>query len=75
MPIYEYRCHDCGHLAEQLRSMSDADKPVLCEVCQSQDTSRVQSIFSANSGGAAASPACEMGPMGGGCCGGGACGL
>ncbi|MBL4699898.1 MAG: zinc ribbon domain-containing protein, partial [Phycisphaeraceae bacterium] len=27
MPIYEYRCHDCGHLVEQLRSMSDADQP------------------------------------------------
>jgi putative FmdB family regulatory protein len=75
MPIYEYRCHDCGHLTEQLRSMSAADEPVVCEECESKDTARVQSVFSASAGSAAAPHACPMGGGGGGgCCGGGACG-
>jgi putative FmdB family regulatory protein len=74
MPIYEYRCHDCGHLTEQLRSMSAADEPVVCEECESKDTARVQSVFSA-SAGSTVPDCCPAGPMtGGGCCHGGGCG-
>lgn len=78
MPIYEYRCHDCGHLTEELRSMASADEPVICDSCKSQDTSRVQSIFAAAPGSSPGrSSACpDMPPcqMGDGCCGGGPCG-
>lgn len=32
MPIYEYRCHDCGHQFERAQRMSD--EPLTdCEVC------------------------------------------
>ncbi|HAI11808.1 MAG TPA: zinc ribbon domain-containing protein [Phycisphaerales bacterium] len=75
MPVYEYRCHDCGHLTEELRTMSAADEPVVCGECQSKDTSRVQSVFSASGGSSTVPDCCPVGPMtGGGCCGGGACG-
>ena len=72
MPIYEYKCQKCGHITEQLRSMSTADDATACEECQSKETQRVQSVFAANSGGGGAVPdCCPAGPMtGGGCCGG-----
>ncbi|MFG0249984.1 MAG: zinc ribbon domain-containing protein [Phycisphaeraceae bacterium JB051] len=71
MPIYEYKCQKCGHVTEQLRSMSAADDATACEECQSKETQRVQSVFAANSGGPSVPDCCPAGPMtGGGCCGG-----
>ncbi|MDR0997315.1 MAG: zinc ribbon domain-containing protein [Zoogloeaceae bacterium] len=34
MPIYEYRCADCGHQQDHLQKMSDAPLTV-CPVCGS----------------------------------------
>jgi putative FmdB family regulatory protein len=51
MPIYEYMCLDCGTKFEILRSMKDADNPVLCEECEGEHTSRQLSVFFAQSGG------------------------
>jgi len=35
LPIYEYRCHDCGHQFERAQRMSD--EPLTdCEVCGGQ---------------------------------------
>ena len=35
MPIYEYRCEDCGHQLEKLQKMSDA--PLAdCPACHTQ---------------------------------------
>lgn len=33
MPIYEYPCVRCGHVASLLRSMSEASAPVTCPNC------------------------------------------
>ena len=35
MPIYEYRCEDCGHQLEKLQKMSDAPLKD-CPVCSTQ---------------------------------------
>jgi putative FmdB family regulatory protein len=51
MPLYEYACLDCQHIFDALRSMSQADDPIACPVCQSQHTSRKISIFAAHSEG------------------------
>ena len=51
MPIYEYACLDCGERFERLRPMKDADAPVACTACQSEHTSRLLSLFFAQSGG------------------------
>lgn len=75
MPIYEYRCEDCGEVTEGLRSMSSADEPIACEHCGSQKTQRVQSVFAASvaEGGGGSDPgpgACPGGMCsmpGGGC--------
>ncbi|HEV2378243.1 MAG TPA: zinc ribbon domain-containing protein [Terriglobia bacterium] len=59
MPIFEYRCRDCGSKFEKLL-LSQAE-PVRCQRCQSSELERLLSVFavSGSSGEAAAS---ESGP-------------
>lgn len=35
MPMYEYRCQECGEAFERLRRMAEADQPTPCPVCES----------------------------------------
>ncbi|NWF85156.1 MAG: zinc ribbon domain-containing protein [Bryobacteraceae bacterium] len=63
MPMYEYRCEECGRLYEQLRRMSDADADLTCPHCGSTQVKRQWSSC-AISGGSSAQ-------AGGGNCGGG----
>ena len=51
MPIYEYKCLDCGNKFDAIRLMKDADAPIDCQVCKSINTSRSISLFFAQSGG------------------------
>jgi putative FmdB family regulatory protein len=51
MPIYEYVCLDCGERFEAMRAMKDADAPIVCKQCESARTSRMLSVFFAQSGG------------------------
>ncbi len=45
MPLYEYRCPECGDRFEQLRRMQDADQPVECPQCHSKRPERQLSTF------------------------------
>jgi putative FmdB family regulatory protein len=65
MPIYEYRCSECGAEFEKL---VDARTTVACPVCAGSHVTRRLSLFRAGAvkGGAAAGAG-----MTGGCCGGG----
>ena len=47
MPVYEYKCRDCGHTSEALRPMRDADAAMACEDCGSGKTKRIHSVFAA----------------------------
>jgi putative FmdB family regulatory protein len=40
MPMYEYRCEECGAKYEQLRRMSEADLNLECPVCGSRNVRR-----------------------------------
>ena len=51
MPIYEYVCLDCRTRFDALRTMKDADAPIHCRNCSSEHTSRLLSVFFAQSGG------------------------
>ncbi len=51
MPLYEYKCKDCGAHFDALRSMKDADKPIQCRSCNGSHTSRALSVFFAGSDG------------------------
>jgi putative FmdB family regulatory protein len=70
MPLYEYICQDCGNHFDALRSMKDADKPIHCSQCDSENTSRQLSLFFAQSSGRVVA-----GNTGSGCagCSGGSC--
>jgi putative FmdB family regulatory protein len=50
MPIYEYICKDCGKRFEMLRSIKEADFPISCKSCKSDQTQRALSVFYAQSG-------------------------
>jgi len=66
MPIYEYRCQDCGHLFQKLQSMSAGSEGVTCPRCRSARVDRQLSAFSSSSsrGSSATSSGCA--PSGGG---------
>ncbi|MEJ7608303.1 MAG: zinc ribbon domain-containing protein [Bryobacteraceae bacterium] len=68
MPIYEYKCENCGTGYEQIRRMSDADSNLACPDCSSTSVQRQLSSFAAHGG---SSPAESM-PSGG--CGMNGCG-
>jgi putative FmdB family regulatory protein len=51
MPIYEYVCLDCKTRFDALRPMSEADAPIPCKQCQSEQTARALSLFFAHSDG------------------------
>jgi putative FmdB family regulatory protein len=50
MPLYDYRCRDCGEIFEKLRRMHEADHDVQCPKCHSENVERMLSSF-ATSGG------------------------
>jgi putative FmdB family regulatory protein len=64
MPIYEYLCSDCQTKFDALRTMKEADAPIQCNKCKSEHTSRLLSVFFAQSGGQTIA-----GSNGGGCAG------
>jgi putative FmdB family regulatory protein len=70
MPIYEYVCLDCGDIFEALRPMHEADKPIVCENCESEHTSRKLAVLFAQSGGR---PLASNSTGGCGGCSGGSC--
>jgi putative FmdB family regulatory protein len=62
MPLYEYKCADCEISFDALRAMSDADAPIACPKCGSEDTGRMISLFSAiGSDGVIAGPGSSCG--------------
>ncbi len=59
MPIFEYRCTDCGHVTEYLEA-ADAKGKHACESCGGRETEKEFSKFSARvAPDSPASPACE----------------
>jgi len=49
MPIYEYRCKDCGHVTAFLEKLG-AKKRHACEKCGSPRTTKMLSTFAAHAG-------------------------
>jgi putative FmdB family regulatory protein len=44
MPIYEYRCNDCGAVSEFLVGMGSQSKPLSCKQCGSSQLEKMLSI-------------------------------
>jgi len=68
MPMYEYKCEECGKRYEQLRKMSEADSNLVCPNCGSNQVKREISTCAIGGG---ATPGAFNGGVGGG---GGGCG-
>ena len=53
MPLYEFRCLQCGHEFEQIVFSSDKG-PMKCPECGAPKPERLLSIFSSSTSGASA---------------------
>jgi putative FmdB family regulatory protein len=74
MPIFEYKCEQCGHVMEVLHKSLNAEK-VTCEKCGGSNLRKLMSGFAVGQSKAAA-PAwdsCSALPACGGGCPGGVC--
>jgi putative FmdB family regulatory protein len=45
MPVYEYKCSECGHKFEIRRSMEDGNREIKCPACGKEDAQRMFSSF------------------------------
>ena len=57
MPLYEYKCDECGKSFDEL--VSHPDDPVECPFCHSRNAEKKMSVFAASMGsssGASATP-------------------
>ena len=63
MPIFEYRCSDCGTRFEKLVRTSDTDGPH-CPQCSTTEVERELSTFAAHSSGGRSA---AVAPARGGC--------
>ena len=71
MPIYEYRCMQCGTKHQILHLGREIKEEILCPSCSSSEHKKLISSSSFSMKGIATS---ESSNVSGGCCG-GACGL
>jgi len=55
MPIYEYRCKECGAEFELLRSASASDADLKCEICGTPRVERKFSAFATSGGDSSSS--------------------
>lgn len=47
MPIYEYRCPECGEQFSRLRPMRELEEPARCPRCGNEQARRVLSVVAA----------------------------
>jgi len=50
MPLYEYKCQDCGQLFEILQRASEDNSSLQCPSCGSSKLRREFSVFNTNNG-------------------------
>ena len=71
MPIYEYRCQNCGKQFEKLLRSINVAEQVICPACQSKSAERQLSAFATVGSTRVANESCPMSSN----CDSGACGL
>jgi putative FmdB family regulatory protein len=71
MPIFEYRCRECGSKFEKI--VSNGNSEVVCKHCSSKRVDKLLSVF-AVSGASSEASACGSGACGCGAPGRGMCG-
>jgi putative FmdB family regulatory protein len=76
MPLYEYRCRDCGNHFEVLQRLGEGADGLSCTSCGAAALDKQFSTFATGGGGAdlEAGAGCDAADCGAGaCCGGGSC--
>ncbi len=65
MPIYEYRCPECGQVFERFVRSANSDETVVCPGCGCKNPERLMSAFSSAGGsGSTGVSASSCGPSG-----------
>jgi putative FmdB family regulatory protein len=70
MPIYEYRCNDCGSKYEVLHLTREVIDDVVCPECTSTQHHRLMSATNVSTSGMGKKSEPGMPPCASGCCGG-----
>ena len=63
MPLFEYQCKECGHVAEVLERSGSKTRRV-CEKCGSHDMEKLLSIFGLGKGASMGSACSTTGKSG-----------
>ena len=61
MPLYEFRCKDCGKLFESYRRLSDEGKEEFCPSCGGRAEKMGISLFQAKGSFSPGAPSCGGG--------------
>jgi putative FmdB family regulatory protein len=70
MPIYDYRCDDCGKVYDVFHKVKEIEEDIVCPSCESKKHTRLLSAPGISVGHSPDLPPCADG----GCCS-GSCGL
>jgi putative FmdB family regulatory protein len=70
MPIYDYRCDECGKVYDVFHKVKEVEEDIVCPECSSKKHTRLLSAPSISMGSSQDVPPCANG----GCCT-GSCGL
>jgi len=65
MPIYEYRCEQCGERFDKLVPMSQAHVSQRCPSCGAERARKLMSSFAATSASGAGDAGADCAPTGG----------
>jgi len=65
MPIYEFKCDDCGEVTTEFRRIGDT-LPAACEKCGSKNTQKIMSAFSSGKSASGSGGSVGCGTSGGG---------
>ncbi|HDP98892.1 MAG TPA: zinc ribbon domain-containing protein [bacterium] len=52
MPIYEYKCNNCGSKFEEFQSVGASNETIVCPKCKTPKPERIFSIFGSGSSSA-----------------------
>ena len=78
MPTFDYKCTDCGATYDVFHKVREVEEDIICPSCSSHRHMRLMSApnFSVSGRSSVTHSAPRSSEeYGGGCCGGGACGL
>lgn len=63
MPLYEYRCQDCGRVVEVLQRMGERSAGLACPACGADRLERALSTFASATAAGSGAAACAPGPF------------